>query len=80
MQFWAYLWGIETTADDFVDGSVLIVLSLPMRNWNVGMSNIFCPLIHTFWAYLWGIETWYPGGDFRVGSTFWAYLWGIETW
>ena len=34
-RFWAYLWGIETLYSLLYWLSLLLVLSLPMRNWNI---------------------------------------------
>ena len=39
VQFWAYLWGIETNVY-FLSLSIKeLVLSLPMRNWNKGSDS-----------------------------------------
>ena len=76
--FWAYLWGIET-CNLPVSASIFgLVLSLPMRNWNL---QCWLRLFggNRFWAYLWGIETFRYCWQGVCGREFWAYLWGIET-
>jgi len=43
--FWAYLWGIETDGHSLFLCHLYLVLSLPMRNWNLGLldKNIMLP-------------------------------------
>ena len=52
----AYLWGIETFTGSFMMKKLLLIASLPMRNWNseVRRTIFFRNLLP---AYLWGIET-----------------------
>ena len=76
--FWSYLWGIEIMARSPWRTLRILVLILPMRDWN--SDKITPPILPptSFWSYLWGIEMsleirfWF--GKLR----FWSYLWGIE--
>ena len=76
--FWAYLWGIETHQTPRSDTYLGKVLSLPMRNWNMGCEQIKRLVFEVLslpmrnWNAKWG---W----DVEVVTEFWAYLWGIET-
>ena len=79
VEFWVYLWGIETKPD-----LVTLLLALPFWVYLWGIetfktncaSSSKCP----FWVYLWGIETWFQASTLRKLTVFWVYLWGIETW
>ncbi len=62
VEFWAYLWGIETITALISVKRVIYVLSLPMRNWNQRRCWLARAVIR-FWAYLWGIETDIAGSD-----------------
>jgi len=54
--FLLYLWGIETNRTSPVLGRNLEIFTLPMRNWNDIINDIFLP-DRPFLLYLWGIET-----------------------
>ena len=56
-QLRAYLWGIETFFGCQMLLLLLLVASLPMRNWNSKAWYSFLLIINTLRAYLWGIET-----------------------
>ena len=77
--FWAYLWGIETSTVQTGRRKFCIVLSLPMRNWNMEKPKkctfkfvCFEPTYEEL------KQTKYRGINVHLFS-FWAYLWGIET-
>ena len=39
--FLLYLWGIETNIGRFIDVNIITVFTLPMRNWNTFITDIF---------------------------------------
>ena len=47
-EFWAYLWGIETYLHQLIILQLPPVLSLPMRNWNSKLSNIYSSIAICF--------------------------------
>ena len=57
VEFWSYLWGIETWYQISVYPSVVQVLIVPMRNWNFSLAIQPPRSPALFWSYLWGIET-----------------------
>ena len=60
-------------------GCMLIVFSVPMRNWNNSLISISTRSSAAFSAYLWGIETRKYVRKIGFETAFSAYLWGIET-
>ena len=55
----AYLWGIETFSMRLVSLNLKIVASLPMRNWNIDISNVFnnLPYVASLPMRNWNLES-----------------------
>ena len=77
-KFWSYLWGIEINAKCLSRLAGIVVLILPMRDWNSEDKQTHSVVVLSFDLTYEGLK--FPSSTWKGPSflVFWSYLWGIE--